>query len=170
MATPEGKETAAAALAPTSLSLRGDAAVAATRNWEDVCQATPSLATAGVDATRGGFGLDRPGTLRVGWWAQPLLVGRWAWSSARNTVGQANRGAHAAEYAPGDALGDLVLAAGQRVGAAGSSCWAMAPAWVTGSSRRRIASPWVCSARWRPAAAAPRTIGGKRSDCSRRPG
>ena len=65
MATPEGKETAAAALAPTSLSLRGDAAVAATRNWEDVCQATPSLATAGVDATRGGFGLDRPGTLRV---------------------------------------------------------------------------------------------------------
>ncbi len=94
----------------TSLSPRGAAAVAATRNWEDVCQPTPSLATAGVDAARSGFGLDRPGTLRVGWRAQPLLVGRWAFSTSRSPPGDA------AEYAPGDALGDLVLAAGQRVG------------------------------------------------------
>ena len=69
-------------------------------------------AAAGIDSRHNAFGLDRPLALQVGWTAAPLVVGRWAWGVPSGDA--ARRGD--LRYEAGDMLGDLVLAAQQRVG------------------------------------------------------
>jgi hypothetical protein len=99
-------------LAPTAMSLGDDTAVPAAKNWEEVCQAMPQPAAAGVNARQNGCGLVQPVMLRASWPANPLWIGRWAWGSSG---GDAVRPSDP-QYAAGDALGDLVLAARERVG------------------------------------------------------
>jgi hypothetical protein len=61
---------------------------------------------------RNHFSLDRAASIRVSWPAGPLLVGRWAWDE----LGTDPERPEALPYAPGNHLGDLVLAAQQNVG------------------------------------------------------
>ena len=58
--------------------------------------------------------------MEVRWPARPLAVGIWGWSAPeQGATWTGNRA-----FQPGAKLGDLVLAAEQRVGRAGSLCWA----------------------------------------------
>ncbi len=100
-------------LAPTALRLRDDQTISLTRQWEHNYQSAPYAATAGIDAGRNGFGLDRAASIRTAWPAGPLVVGRWGWSQSPCVATAADL----PPYAPGGRLGDLVLAAGQHVGA-----------------------------------------------------
>ena len=99
-------------LAPTAIRVRDDTAVSLTERWEFNCRPLPHAATSGLDAGRGEFGFGRGASLIAGWPASPLIVAPWSWSEPGS---DAAAGA-TARYSPGDKLGDLVLAAEQRVG------------------------------------------------------
>ncbi|MHC4176743.1 MAG: DUF4350 domain-containing protein, partial [Planctomycetota bacterium] len=99
-------------LKPTKMRVRRDTAVSETANWEHSCEALAHPATAGIGDRRNRFGLTSGASIQVGWPARPLLVGRWAWSDP----GSGALGTGAAEYEPGEKLGDLALAAEQPLG------------------------------------------------------
>jgi hypothetical protein len=99
-------------LEPTALRVRDDQTISLTRRWEHNYQPAPHAATAGIDAGRNGFGLDRAASIRTAWPAGPLVVGRWGWSQSPCEAAEADL----PPYTPGERLGDLVLAAGQRLG------------------------------------------------------
>jgi len=101
-----------AVLRPTAMRVRYDTAVSPVANWEHTCDPLSHPATAGIGNCRNRFGLLMGSSLRTRLPASPLLVGRFAYSdpgsdAAINGVSQ---------YEPGEKLGDLVLAAEQRLG------------------------------------------------------
>ena len=100
-----------ALLAPTAMSFRDDTANSLTERWEDNLQSAPCAATASSYPGRSDFSLDRAVSIRAGWPAGPLLVGRWAWDE----LGTDPDRPQALSYSPGNHLGDLVLAAQQNV-------------------------------------------------------
>ena len=99
-------------LEPTAMRVRGDTANSATNNWEHSCQPLAHAATAGIGDRRNRFGLMMGSSIQVGWPARPLVVGRWAWSDPGSDAVATG----AAQYDPGEKLGDLVLAAEQPLG------------------------------------------------------
>ena len=108
-------------LAAMGMTISGDAITPIAKNWEEAVQAAPGAAAVGVDAERNGFGLHRPAAVRIGWTAGPLLTARWAWSSARGKASVAAPRPEAAhplwgQYASGEPLGDLPVAAQGRFG------------------------------------------------------
>jgi hypothetical protein len=101
-----------AVLEPTAIRLGETAATSVTEHWEDNLLTVPHQATIGLNAGHNPLGLVRPGALKVAWPARPLALGRWAWSKPKEgTAPDAPP-----QYASGDRLGDLVLAAEERVG------------------------------------------------------
>ena len=103
------------------MTISGEAITPIVKNWEEAVQATPGAAAAGVDAERNGFGLHQPAAVRVGWTAGPLLTARWAWNDARGKASAATPRPEAAhpllgQYAAGQPLGDLPVAAQGRLG------------------------------------------------------
>lgn len=108
----DAKSTFNDVLEPTGMWVRRDTAISETGNWEDSCEALAHPATIGVEDGRNRFGLAMGSSIRTRWPARPLLVGRWAWSNPGS--GAARTGT--AAYDPGEKLGDLVLAAEQRIG------------------------------------------------------
>ncbi|MFO7901775.1 MAG: DUF4350 domain-containing protein, partial [Pirellulaceae bacterium] len=97
----------------TGITVSRDAAVSETSNWQGAYMAGIHAATsrATMPATR--FLSDSGASLRTDWGARPLLMGRWGWSAPE-------QGATWSESPPlrsGGKLGDLVLAAEQRIGA-----------------------------------------------------
>ena len=99
-------------LQPTGISFRDDTADSLTERWEDNLQAAPHAATASSDPGRSQFSIDRAASLRISWPAVPLLVGHWGWNEAGNDPDRRT----VQPYAPGNHLGDLVLAAQQKAG------------------------------------------------------
>lgn len=99
-------------LEPTAMWVRYDTAVAAATGWEQCCDPSFHPSAAGIDDLRNRFGLRRSSSIRTRWPARPILIGRFGFSEpgsdAANTRGS--------QYQPGEKLGDLVLAAEQRVG------------------------------------------------------
>jgi len=94
------------------IEVRFDSAVSATWRWQDSYAALAHPAVSGIDDGQNRFGMASGPSIRVRWPARPLLAGRWGWSdpgidSAMTRVFQ---------YDAGEKLGDLVLAAEQRVG------------------------------------------------------
>lgn len=94
------------------IQVRFDSAAPATWRWQDSYVALAHPAVLGVDDGWNRFGMASGPSIRVRWPARPVLVGRWGWSdpgidSALTRVFQ---------YDAGERLGDLVLAAEQRVG------------------------------------------------------
>ncbi len=98
-------------LAPTRMRVRRDLALSACDDWK----------SSGQDIRHPALGrrvgqpvsLDQDGSsIELGWAAHPLAIGRWGWSDPGNrrllTGG--------AQCEPGERLGDLVLAAEQRIG------------------------------------------------------
>ena len=99
-------------LAPTSIGVRHDTAIALTPYWQQTSEPLSHSATIGIDDDRNRFGLTHAASLDVSWPARPLLTGRFGYSDP-GSDSLTNAGS---TYDRGERLGDLVLAAEQSVG------------------------------------------------------
>ena len=98
-------------LAPTTIRVRRDVVLSACDDWQAAGQvvAHPALTRhvgRPVPLEPGGSSIE------LGWRAAPLAVGRWGWSDPGGDARMSN----IARCEPGEHLGDLVLAAEQKVG------------------------------------------------------
>ena len=94
------------------MSFRDDTANSLTDHWECNLTGPNDAATATSHPGRSSFSIDRAASVRVFWEAWPLMVGRWCW----NELGSDPIRGEALSYSPGNRLGDLVLAAQEKVG------------------------------------------------------
>ena len=102
-------------LAPTAMRVRFDSAMFAIGGWLQSYEALAHPTTAGLDDDRNGFGVVIGASVRASWPARPLLVGRWGWADPGDeAAGAAMMGNR--RYDAGEKLGDVVLAAEQRLG------------------------------------------------------
>lgn len=99
-------------LRPTAMQVEYDTAISRTGNWEHATLAMAHPTTAGLDDRRNWFGLLMGSSIRTGWPARPLLVGRFGWSDPGSDAALSGM----FQYRSGERLGDLVLAAEQRLG------------------------------------------------------
>ncbi len=108
---PEAKSSFNELLALGGMEVRFDTAVPAVRHWQHGVEPAVHPAAVGIDDTSNGFGLAQGASIRHGWWAQPILLGRWGWSDPGSDAVLTD----IARFDAGERLGDLVLAAEQRV-------------------------------------------------------
>ena len=101
-------------LEPTAMRVRFDSATFAVGGWLQSYQPLAHPATIGVGDDRNQFGVVIGASVQVGWPAWPVLVGRWGWADPGDEGRPAMMGNH--KYDPGEKLGDLTLAAEQRLG------------------------------------------------------
>jgi hypothetical protein len=101
-----------ALLEPTGMSFRDDTANSLTERWESNLLAAPGAANKTGRPGQGCFSIQRAASVRLAWPAAPLLAGRWCW----NELGSDPIRGEALSYAPGNRLGDLVLAAERNFG------------------------------------------------------
>ncbi len=100
------------ALRPTAITVRDDTVVGHQPNWQDGLQRFSHPTVTGVDGGANGFGFRYASSLRLGWSARPMVAGRYGYGipGADAAITSIHR------YTSGDRLGDLVLAAQQRLG------------------------------------------------------
>jgi hypothetical protein len=96
----------------TSMEVRFDTAIPAAPLWQQGLEAAVHPIGAGIDPDTNGFGLGESSSVRVGWPARPILVGRWGWSDPGSDAVLTG----IQRFDAGERLGDLVLAAEQPVG------------------------------------------------------
>jgi hypothetical protein len=102
-------------LGPTSMRVAFDCAQFAVGGWLQSYEAMIHPTTVGIPDDRNQLGIVIGASLRAGWRARPIAVGRWGWSdlgdegSSRAMIGNER-------YDSGEKLGDLLLAAEQPVG------------------------------------------------------
>ncbi len=94
------------------VEVRFDTAIPTARHWQHGLETTVHPATAGIDDAYNGFALAESSSIRLGWQGRPILVGRWGWSDPGSDAVLTG----VSRFDPGERLGDLVLAAEQRVG------------------------------------------------------
>jgi len=99
-------------LEPTSMNVRQDVAISITGNWQHAYNLLAHPVSAGVDERASYFFTDSATSIRVGWSARPIVAGRWGWSDPGTDA--VMTGVY--RYEAGERLGDLVLAAEQRLG------------------------------------------------------
>jgi len=99
-------------LEPASIRVRFDTATAVAALWEDSLDPAPHPAIVGLEAGRNRLGLGQAASLDIGRPARPLLVGRYGWSDPGVDALLTGR----QRLEPGERLGDLVLAAEERMG------------------------------------------------------
>jgi hypothetical protein len=98
--------------AAAAIEVRFDTAASVTWHWQDAYAAMAHPAVMGVEDGRNRFGMVSGPSLRVRWPARPILVGRWGWSDPGIDLALTR----VYRYHAGEKLGDLVLAAEQRLG------------------------------------------------------
>jgi hypothetical protein len=113
----DGKSRFNEALGPTDIQVAFDSATFAVGGWLQSYEAITHPTTAGVPDDRNQYGVVIGASLEARWPARPVLMGRWGWSD----VGDVAKGGQSAMMGnglvdPGEKLGDLVLAAEQRLG------------------------------------------------------
>ncbi len=96
----------------TAMNVCYDTVIPLSGNWEQSFQPFCHPAVLGLDDLRDRFGSERGASIRLGWPAWPILVGRWGWS----TPGSDAVTQKSIEYQEGQPLGDIVLAAQQDLG------------------------------------------------------
>ncbi|MFW6108348.1 MAG: DUF4350 domain-containing protein, partial [bacterium] len=102
-------------LAPTAMAVRFDSATFAVGGWLHSYEPLAHPATAGIGDRRNQFGVVIGASVEAHFPARPLLAGRWGWADPGDPgSGAAMMGNH--RYDGGEKLGDLVLAAEQRLG------------------------------------------------------
>jgi len=112
---PDGTNRFNEAVMPTTMSVAFDSATFAVGGWLHSYEATFHPLTIGVPDDRNQFGVVIGASVEAGRRGQPLLIGRWGWSdwgdegSSRAMLGNDR-------YDPGERLGDILLAAEQRLG------------------------------------------------------
>jgi hypothetical protein len=116
---PGAQQAINALLDDTAMQL-GDAAVkSAAEDWEQCCQPMSHPAAAGVSDWRNRFGLSVGASVASHWPARPIVAGRFAHVADRlawEKPGSLNALPTGAKYVSGAKLGDVVLAAEQRLG------------------------------------------------------
>ncbi len=100
-------------LQTTAISVHHDAALAPTRDWWGTMRPMEHPATTSAYPLAARIVSDQGASLQVGWPAYPLLIGVWGWSAPEQQATWED----SQEFQEGSQLGDLVLAAEQRVGA-----------------------------------------------------
>jgi hypothetical protein len=96
----------------SGMKVRYDTAIPLSANWEQAYQALSHPATLGLDDVGNRFGFQRGSSIGLGWFARPVVVGRWGWSlPGSDAVKQKSP-----EYQEGQPLGDIVLAAEEPLG------------------------------------------------------
>ena len=98
-----------ALLEPTGMGVRFDVAVAKTPHWQDAARVFVHPATVAVNQQRNQCGLNLGSSIATRNSGQPLLVGRWGWCEPGSDMASA-------AYGQGEKLGDVVLAAENRLG------------------------------------------------------
>jgi len=98
----------------TEMEVLFDSATFKIGGWLQSYDTMAHPVTTGVPDDRNQFGLVIGASLETHWPAYPLILGKWGWSDWGDPEGTAMMGDHV--YNPGEQLGDLVLAAEQRVG------------------------------------------------------
>jgi len=99
-------------LSHTAIQVRDDTALPPADYWQDNLRAAPHPVTAGLDDSRGRFGMVLASSIELGFGAKPVLVGPYGLSDPGSDA--ALNGTY--EFEGGERLGDLVLAAEQRLG------------------------------------------------------
>ena len=95
-----------------AMEVRQDTAISKTGHWEHSLEPLAHPTTAGIGDRRNRLGLWMGSSIDLRWPARPLLVGRYAWSDSGSDAARTYR----FRYDPGEKLGDVVLAAEQRLG------------------------------------------------------
>lgn len=116
-------------LESTDMQVRFDSATFAVGGWLQSYQALAHPTSAGIGDARNAFGVVIGASLELRWprqgrWpAWPLVTGLWGWSDPGNPLNYPSLMAKSDDapgqdprYDPGERLGDLVLAAEQRIG------------------------------------------------------
>ena len=96
----------------TAMEVRFDTAIPVAPHWQHGLEAAVHPAGAGIDRQTNGFGLEESSSVRLGWPARPIVVGRWGWSDPGSDAVLTG----IQRFDAGERLGDLVLAAEQPVG------------------------------------------------------
>lgn len=99
-------------LAPTAIRVRDDSAVAASIDWEGCLETAGCAAAVRVAPALNPFGIEGGSSLEIGPRASPLVIGRYGFSG----LGSDASADTAERYATGRPLGDVILAAQQRIG------------------------------------------------------
>lgn len=100
-------------LAATAIRVRRDVAISEAAGWQHGCDWVFQGATYGIGPRNGALFTDTGASLWLGWPARPIVLGRWGWSDpGSDAVLTGNP-----RFETGERLGDLVLAAEQRIGA-----------------------------------------------------
>jgi hypothetical protein len=99
-------------LSAIGMEVRFDTATEAVRHWQHGLEPVVHPAAVGIDDQSNGFALAESSSIRLGWTAQPILVGRWGWSDPGSDAVLTG----VSRLDGGERLGDLVLAAEQAVG------------------------------------------------------
>jgi len=102
-------------LEPTGMRVRFDSATFEVGGWLHSYEALSHPATAGLRDGRNEFGVVIGASVAARPPAVPLLVGRWGWADPGDMGGNSKMGND--RYDAGEKLGDIVLAAEQRLGA-----------------------------------------------------
>lgn len=106
-------------LAPTALRVAFDSAMFAVGGWLESYEALSHPATAGLGDRRNEFGVVIGASVQARWPARPVLVGRYGFADPGDPTNDERKGGSMMGnhlYDPGEKLGDLVLAAEQRLG------------------------------------------------------
>jgi len=99
-------------LADTAIRVRRDVAISEAGGWQHSCDLLFHGATCGIGARNGAFFTDAGASLWLGWPARPIVLGRWGWSDPGSDAVLTG----VSRFEAGERLGDLVLAAEQRIG------------------------------------------------------
>jgi hypothetical protein len=108
-----------ALLDETSMAVADAAVKPAAEDWEQCCQPMAHPAASGVSDWRNRFGYSIGASVETHWPARPILAGRYAYAADRlawETPGSLDALPTGAKYVPGARLGDVVLAAEERLG------------------------------------------------------
>jgi hypothetical protein len=100
-------------LADTKIQARRDVAVSEAGGWQHSVQLLSHPVTTAIGPRNASFFTDTGASLQVRWPARPLMVGRWGWSDPGTDAVLTG----VSRLEAGERLGDLVLAAEQRLGA-----------------------------------------------------
>jgi hypothetical protein len=101
-------------LEPTHMRVLFDSGTFAVGGWLHSYESLSHPITLGLSDERNQLGIVIGASLDVRWPARPIVVGRWGWSDWGDMGGGALMGNH--KYNAGERLGDIVLAAEERLG------------------------------------------------------
>lgn len=103
------------AVTPTTMRVAFDSATFAVGGWLHSYEAMPHPTATGIGDDRNQLGVVIGASVEAGLRGHPLIVGRWGWSD-RGDEGSGRAMMGNDRYDPGERLGDVLLAAEQRLG------------------------------------------------------